>query len=330
VQTSYTDSAVTGGTAYFYKVSASNLAGEGARSNELSATPAGVPGAPTLNSATPGNGSVDVAWSAPSSNGGSAITGYDLYRSTSSGTETLYQALGVVTSYHDTGVSNGTTYFYKVSAVNTNGEGALSNERSATPATVPAAPTLNSATPGSGQVTLNWTAGANGGSAITGYNIYRSTSSGTEALLTSVGVQTSYTDSAVTGGTAYFYKVSASNLAGEGALSNELSATPTVVSSSVPGAPTLTAKASNGFFSRGTIKLTWTIPASNGSPITSYKIYRSTSPGTEVYLTTVVGGSTTSYTDLFLNSGATYYYKVTAVNGNGEGPKSNEASATAR
>ena len=69
-----------------------NSVGEGARSNERSATPAApatAPGAPTLNSATAGNGSVALAWSAPASDGGSAITGYKVYRGTSSGGETL-------------------------------------------------------------------------------------------------------------------------------------------------------------------------------------------------------------------------------------------------
>ena len=68
------------------------LGRRGPRSNERSATPAApatVPGAPTLNSATAGNGSVTLAWSAPASNGGSAITGYKVYRGTASGGETL-------------------------------------------------------------------------------------------------------------------------------------------------------------------------------------------------------------------------------------------------
>jgi fibronectin type 3 domain-containing protein len=134
--------------------------------------------------------------------------------------------LGAVTSYDDTAVSNGTTYFYEVSAVNGVGEGQVSNEVSATPqgATVPGAPVL-SASPASGKgVMLSWTSPPNGGSAITGYRIYRSTSAGGEGFLTAVGNVTSYKDTSTKKGTVYYYKVSAVNAVGEGPLSNEASA----------------------------------------------------------------------------------------------------------
>ena len=64
------------GTQLSFTVTATNAVGTGGASNSLSATPATVPGAPTLTSATAGSGSVTLAWSAPGSNGGSAITGY--------------------------------------------------------------------------------------------------------------------------------------------------------------------------------------------------------------------------------------------------------------
>ena len=75
-----------------------------------------------------------MQWSAPSSDGGAAITNYNVYRATASGGETLLTQVGNQTSYTDNTVTNGTTYFYEVSAVNSVGEGAVSNERSATPA----------------------------------------------------------------------------------------------------------------------------------------------------------------------------------------------------
>src|SRR6185436_16330144 len=112
-------------------------------------------------SAAPGNNNVSLAWSAPASDGGSAITGYQVYRGTASNGETLLTTLGNVTSYTDTTALNGTTYYYKVAAVNGIGAGALSNERFATPAapaTPPGAPTLDSATAGNGSVALGWSA----------------------------------------------------------------------------------------------------------------------------------------------------------------------------
>ncbi|MBO0867833.1 MAG: PKD domain-containing protein [Micromonosporaceae bacterium] len=96
------------------------------------------PGAPTGLTAQPGSGQTSLSWAAPASNGGVDITSYRVYRGTSSGGETLLSGggcsgLGSVLSCTDTGLSNGQTYFYKVTAVNALGEGPQSNEASATP-----------------------------------------------------------------------------------------------------------------------------------------------------------------------------------------------------
>jgi hypothetical protein len=92
--------------------------------------PIGPPSAPTLESALFAGGSVKLTWSAPSFDGGSPVTAYRVYRSTSPGAETLLATVGAVTSYTDTGVSKAKTYWYRVGAVNAAGEGALSNELS--------------------------------------------------------------------------------------------------------------------------------------------------------------------------------------------------------
>ncbi|HEX4727956.1 MAG TPA: PKD domain-containing protein [Jatrophihabitans sp.] len=96
------------------------------------------PGAPTGLTATAGNGQASLSWTAPASNGGVSITSYRVYRGTSSGTETLLTSggcsgLGAVLSCSDTGLTNGQKYYYKVSAVNSLGEGPQSNEASVTP-----------------------------------------------------------------------------------------------------------------------------------------------------------------------------------------------------
>jgi fibronectin type 3 domain-containing protein len=123
---------------YYYQVSAVNSLGEGGRSVERSAAPvaqliATTPGAPTITAATGGDRQVSLTWSAPGSNGGSAITGYRVYRSTASGSETLLTTVGATAGYVDTTTRNNTTYYYKVTAINALGESAFSNERSATP-----------------------------------------------------------------------------------------------------------------------------------------------------------------------------------------------------
>src|SRR5713226_4212670 len=281
--------------------------------------PPTVPGAPTALTATAGNASISLSWTAPASNGGASITGYNVLRSTTSGAETALSSGVVGTAFTDSTVSNGTTYFYKVAAVNSVGPGPLSNEASATPATVPSAPQNLVASAGNGSVSLSWTAPAsNGGAAVTSYNVLRSTSSGAESSLSSGVVGTTFTDSTVSNGTTYFYKVAAVNSAGPGPLSNEASATP------APPAPTapqsLVAVAGNSG-----VALSWAAPASNGgAPVTSYNVLRSTTTGTETLLSSGVVGTT--FTDSTVSNGTTFFYKVAAVNSVGPGPLSNEAS----
>src|SRR3989442_7276416 len=119
------------------------------------------PSAPQNLKATAGIGNVTLSWQVPSSNGGSPITGYKIYRSSSSGTEGYLTTLGSVTSYTDTGLARGHTYFYKVSAVNSVGTSHVSNEISATTLTIPSAPQNLQANGGIGNATLSWSGPAN-------------------------------------------------------------------------------------------------------------------------------------------------------------------------
>jgi fibronectin type 3 domain-containing protein len=320
-----TISNLTNGVSYTFVVVASNAIGPSPASNQLSATPATVPGAPSLAPATAGNGTVSLSWTAPASNGGSALIGYKLYRRTTPNDEILLTTLGTVTTFSDSTVANGTTYIYSVSAVNGVGEGARSSERSATPsapATVPGAPTGLVATPGNSQVTLNWTAPSNGGSAITGYRIYRGTASGNKTHLATVANATTFTDTGGKPGTTYYYQVTALNAVGESARSNEASAKSFTLADG-PRNLTATTHTTLG------VVVAWGIPSSDGgSPITGYRIYRSTSAGTETFLAAV--GTVTSYQDTSTVSGTRYYYRAAAVTAAGTGALSREANAVAR
>src|SRR5206468_2353203 len=143
---SYTDSALTNGKPYFYVVTASNLGGESGPSNEASATPVPPPpAAPTGLAATPGNAQVDLNW-----NGSATATGYAVRRATVAGGPYTRVASGLsAPGYTDTGLTNGTKYFYVATASNLGGESSPSNEASATPLPPPpAAPTGLTAKPG--------------------------------------------------------------------------------------------------------------------------------------------------------------------------------------
>src|SRR5438445_10158829 len=114
-----------------------------------------IPSAPQNLQATAGVGNVTLTWQAPSNNGGSPITNYKIYRSTSSGTETLLTTVGNVNSYTNIGLASGVTYYYKVSAVNSVGESPQSNEASARTLAIASPPQNMQATTGTGNVTLS-------------------------------------------------------------------------------------------------------------------------------------------------------------------------------
>jgi subtilase family serine protease len=134
---SYLDSGVTNGTTYYYEVTATNSVASSGASNVVSATPvaASVPGAPrNLSARTAYSHGTVLSWSAPSSNGGAAVTSYRVYRSTSSGQEAAYTTVSCTASscsYSDTGTARRVTYYYEVAAINSVGQGAVSNQASA-------------------------------------------------------------------------------------------------------------------------------------------------------------------------------------------------------
>ena len=309
--TSFTDTPLTNGTKYSYVVSASNSAGASPNSAEVSATPTLAPPAvPTGLAATAGNAQVTLTW-----NAATGATSYHVKRSTISGTETQIAA-PTSNSFTDASVTNGTKYFYVVSAVNSAAESANSNEVSVSttaPAAAPSAPTGLQGAAGNAQVVLTWTASTG----ATSYHVKRSTTSGTETQI-SAPTSTSFTDTTVTNGTKYFYVVSAVNANGESANSNEVSATPTAPATA-PATPTgLQATGGNA-----QISLTWN--ASTGA--TSYNVKRSTTSGGP-FSTTLASPTASNYVDTTVTNGTAYFYVVSAVNAAGESANSSQVTAT--
>jgi hypothetical protein len=176
--------------------------------------------APTNVAAVAGDATVVLTWTA--SNG---ATRYNVKRAITIGGAYAQVASSTSTTYTDTSVTNGTTYYYVVSAVDAEGEGADSAQATAIPKAAtapPAAPAIQSATPGNAQVVLTWIASAN----ASGYRLKRATTNGGPYVQIAAPTSTSYTDTSLTNGATYYYVVSAFNSAGESANSAQVTASP--------------------------------------------------------------------------------------------------------
>ena len=199
--------------------------------------PPTVPAAPTGVTATAGNASATVSWTAPA-NGGSAITSYTVTPRIGGAAQTPVTVGSTATSATVTGLTNGTSYTFTVTATNAVGTGPASAASTAvTPVapTVPGAPTGVTATAGSGSASVSWTAPSNGGSAITSYSVTPYLSGVAQAATTVTGTPpaTTATVTGLTNGQSYTFTVSAANVIGTGAASASSNAvTPTVAAAS--------------------------------------------------------------------------------------------------
>jgi fibronectin type 3 domain-containing protein len=325
--TSYTDTGLSAGTTYYYKVSASNSAGEGAQSAYISATTLlALPAAPTVVTAIAASStSITVSWDAVS-----GTMGYFVYRSTSSGgayTKITTSAV-TTTSYTDTELSGGTTYYYKVSATNSVGEGTQSTYTYAT--TSIAAPTGVTATATSStSITVSW----NTVIGASKYKIYRASASAGPYLEIGENTAVHYIDSDTNliADTYYYYRLTACDSSG---IESDKSPYCNVQTKVVPTPAGLIISADTA----SGITLLWNAAAE----AVSYKIYRAMSqnagfiPDSPSYYTEIGSSNTTTYTDTSLQSpgagyGNFYYYKVSAINRNGsESPLSSYSSGVNR
>ena len=295
--------------------------------NRASAT---APGKPTgLTATASGSTQIDLSWTAPRLDGGSAITGYRIEVSTdgSTWTDLVADTGSTDTSYSHTGLAGGDTRHYRVSAINAAGTSAPSDAVSTNTdaATAPGKPTgLTATASGSTQIDLTWTAPASdGGSAITGYRIEVSTdgSTWTDRVADTDSTDTSYSHTGLEADDTRHYRVSAINAAGTSEPSDAVS---TNTAPTAPGKPTgLTATASGST----QIDLTWTPPASDGgSAITGYRIEVSTDGSTWTDLVADTGNDGTSYSHTGLEADDTRHYRVSAINAAGTSDPSDAVS----
>ena len=270
--TSFTITGLTNGVSYEVGIQAVNSVG-GAGYDPGSVTPATHPTAPRNLRAEAGDTQVTLRWTAPLSNGGVAIDGYEYQQKTGNapyGSWTDISGADDTTTEHIvTGLTNGTSYRFKVRAKNpTGGEGPASNEVTAVPRTVPTAPQSLTATAGNGRVQLDWTAPASdGGLPINRYQ-YRY-KAGTGSFTTWANVPgsnintTSYTVTGLTNGTLHTFEVRAATASTVGVAASD-TATPMAVA---PGKPSVTVQ------SRDTaLYVSWTLEDDGGSNITEYQM----------------------------------------------------------
>lgn len=305
--------------------------------NQSFAQTATVPDVPTGFSALAVSPtSVSLNWSPPQNNGGSPITGYRIdYRIAPSSTYSTLVTLGNLTTYTHSGLTTAKTYIYRVYAINAIGTGSPTPEQPATPTTSSAPPKHIAPNPpqnlvasiySSTQINLSWSAPtSNGGPPVTGYRINYTLDSGApiNIVANSANTLTTYSHTGLQSGHTYTYKVYAINSVGIGNESNTATAVPTQIIT-VPGSPTLTATP----LSATSVSLSWTPPASDGgTAITGYKIEYTNGTSAYTVLVSNTSSTQTSYIHSGLSTGASYTYRVTAINAIGPGNPSNVSTA---
>lgn len=226
--TTATVTGLTNGTSYIFKVAAVNAVDTGTYSTFSTPIILGTnPDAPTIISVARGNSLVNLSWSAPTDIGGIDITDYSIIYSIDSGNTWSYNILtgSTSTSYTFTGLTNGTTYLFKVAAVNDVDIGSYSSTSSSvTPATIPDPPTNIVGSIGFRNISLTWTVPINtGGSNINDYIVQYSSNNGA-SWTTFPDTVTSNTFTTVIGipsGISYVYRVAAVNAVGTSAYSEQ-------------------------------------------------------------------------------------------------------------
>jgi hypothetical protein len=320
--TSRTITSLTNGTSYSYRIAAVTEWGYGPFSELVTAVPLTTPGAPTAVSGVRGNASVSLSWSTPASNGGSTVTDYLIEYASGGAYSTFSDGLNSNTSTTVTGLTNGTAYTFRVSAINAAGTGTASAASSAvTPLTVPSVPQNLSATASNQTVVLNWGApSATGGSSITDYVAEYSTNgtSGWVAFGTTSTVR-SETATGLTNGTLYYFRVSAVNTVGAGTATSNVSAIPSTTAS----APTsLVATRGNS-----QVSLAFTAGSNGGSALTDYVIEYSSNSGGSWSTFSHTATTTSPVVITGLTNYTSYIFRLTPINGNGNGATSSASSA---
>ena len=287
---------LTDGVSYTFSVTATNADGTStASAASSSVVPTSTPGAPTVTGVMAGGGQAVVAFTPPSNTGGLPITAYTVTSSPGG-----FTATGTISPITVSGLTNGVSYTFSVTATNADGAGAASAASIAsTPSAPPSAPSVTTVTPGNGQATVAFTAPANtGGLPINSYTVISSpggaTATGSGSPITVMGL---------TEGVSYTFSVTANNADGASAASASSAA---VVPSAIPSSASIASVVT----SDGQATVTITPPAITGGLPLTYTV--SSIPGG---ITTTGTGPTLTLSGL--TDGVPYAFTVTASNADG-------------
>ena len=335
--TSNTVTGLTNGGTYAFQVRALGATPEAVSdpSDEVSVSLSGTPpvqtgalSAPRNVAAAPGNGQVTLSWAAPAADGGAALSGYQYQLRAGAGAYGQWTTIpggGPSRSYIVTGLTNGTRYFFRVRAVNSDGAGPPSAEESATPSltvdTTLRALSLSTVTlapvtlaPAFTPATRIYTAAV--GSSVTQVTVTATPNkAGATATITPADANTTVADhvvALVVGLNPIRVRVT------DGTNADDYTITVTRAGS-VPAAPTgLTATA--GEDGGGAVTLSWTAPTGGGA-VSRYEYQQKAGTGAYGAWTRIPnsGASTTSYTVPGLTNGTAYTFRVRAVNSAGAG-----------
>jgi hypothetical protein len=308
-----TTTALSGSTAYTFYVSAVNIVGTSTPAT-ISLTTPGAPTAPTAPTSFATSSvtytTIGLTWAAPSSNGGSAVTGY--YFQQFNGSATTSTMLSSATfSTTTTGLTGGLGYRFTLSAINAIGTGTpvVLNQTTTAPS-APTPPTSFATTSLTGtSVGLSWAApSSDNGSSITGYYFQVFNGSATTSTLLS-NATLSTTSTGLANGTAYRFTLSAVNGVG--------TSTGVVLNQTTPSTPTAPTSFATSSVTYTTIGLTWAAPSSNGgSAVTGYYFQQFNGSATT---STMLSSATFSTTTTGLTGGLGYRFTLSAINAIGTG-----------
>ncbi len=313
---SYSDTGLSLGTLYYHRVRAYDAGGYSSYSNTASSTTENLPSAPSSLLATASGTNIDLVWTDNSSN----ETNFNIERGTD-GVNFIHLATTTLntTSYSDSSVVGGTTYYYRVNSYRAIGYSSYSNTSSSTALSLPSSPSNTNANALSTSVQINvtWT---DNSSNEDNFEVERSTDAVNYSnIATTTAGTVSYSDTSISEATLYYYKVRASNVLGYSSYSN---ATSTTSSSHPPAPSSLTAVASAT--STLKISLNW---LDNSSNETNFEVLRSTD-GTNFSHLATTSANVKTYSDTAITEATLYYYQVRGYNAIGYSSVSNTASDT--